>query len=142
MFKFLFIEKNHSIFVQTIRYMLAGMVCFLIDVSLYYVMTVYYGVYYLVSAAIAFLIGVMLNYIANIKWVFSKRSIQNTHQEFGIFMAIELVGLIILEVLIFAFTEYMNVLFLFSKIIANCFVFFWNYFAKRYILFHKNFWEV
>lgn len=121
--------------IQLFRYGFVGGVAFLVDFGSLYFFTEFFGIYYLTSAAIAFLLGLITNYILSISWVFNKRTLNNIKVEFGVFTIIGIVGLTLNEVFIWAFTEKLQLYYLYSKIISAAIILFWNFFARKFTLF-------
>jgi putative flippase GtrA len=121
--------------IQLFRYILVGGMAFAVDFISLFVLTNYLGIYYLISAAIAFILGLFLNYILSVKWVFIRRSIENRTFEFGVFAFIGIVGLGLNEVFIWFFTQDLQIYYLISKILASIIILFWNFFARKFILF-------
>jgi putative flippase GtrA len=121
--------------IQLFRYIFGGGVAFAVDFISLFVLTNYLGIYYLISAAIAFTLGLLLNYILSVKWVFNRRTIENRTFEFGIFAFIGIVGLGLNEVFIWFFTQDLQIYYLISKILASIIILFWNFFARKFILF-------
>ena len=128
-------NRTNNTFIQLFRYTFVGGVAFIVDFSSLFFLTEFLGIYYLTSAAIAFLLGLTTNYILSIVWVFSKRRIKNRWFELGIFAVIGIVGLAFNELLIWFFTEHIHFHYLLSKIVSTVFVYLWNFFARKSILF-------
>jgi len=127
--------KTNNTLIQLFRYTFVGGVAFIFDFGTLFILTEYFNVYYLISAAIAFLLGLTINYFLSIIWVFEKRTIKSKHIEFVIFALIGILGLILNEVFIWSFTEILNIHYLFSKIISTVFVYLWNFFIRKFLLF-------
>ena len=125
-------DKTH---IQMFRYLFVGGAAFIVDFLSLFILTDFFGIYYLISAAIAFILGLIANYFLSISWVFNKRTLKNRHFEFGIFAVIGIVGLGLNEVFIWFFTQDLQVYYLISKIFAAIIILFWNFFARKYILF-------
>ena len=121
--------------IQMFRYLFVGGAAFLVDFLALYILTDFFGIYYLISAAIAFILGLITNYFMSISWVFNKRKLKNRHFEFGVFAAIGLVGLGLNEVFIWFFTQDLQIYYLLSKIFAAVIILFWNFFARKFMLF-------
>ncbi|MBT9151516.1 MAG: hypothetical protein DDT40_01712 [candidate division WS2 bacterium] len=121
--------------IQLFRYVFVGGVAFLVDFGSLYLLTEFFGIYYLTSAAIAFLLGLITNYILSISWVFNKRTLNNIKIEFGVFTIIGIVGLALNVVFIWVFTEKLQLYYLYSKIISAVIILFWNFFARKFTLF-------
>ena len=128
-------RKTNNIFIQLFRYTFVGGFAFIVDFGSLFVLTEFIHIYYLISAAIAFILGLGTNYILSIIWVFDKRIFKNKYIEFMIFGIIGIVGLGLNELFIWFFTEKMHFYYLISKIISTFFVYLWNFFARKFILF-------
>jgi len=136
--RFVLKGKTNSTVVQLFRYTFVGGVAFLFDFGTLYVLTEYFHIYYLVSAGFAFIIGLTINYFLSIKWVFSIRVMKNRTTEFLLFSSIGLVGIGFNELLLWILTDIFLIHYLLSKIITTIFVYFWNFFARKVILFKCN----
>lgn len=120
------------------RYAFVGGFAFLVDFGTLFVLTEYVHIHYLVSAAIAFLFGLITNYVLSVKWVFNSRTMGNRWLEFLWFALIGLAGLGLNELLLWVITEILAIYYLISKIITTIIVYFWNFFARKYVLFTKR----
>jgi putative flippase GtrA len=131
----IFVRKSDRLTVHLIRAVFSSNVAFALDFGLLVLLTEVVHLHYLVSNVIAFMTGTTLLYVLSIYWVFSRRVIQSRHLEYWLFILIGAVGVGFNELLIWAFTEKVHVYYLYSKIIAGCTVFFYNFLSRRYILF-------
>jgi putative flippase GtrA len=136
-FSFVFKGKTNNTFLQLVRYTFVGGFAFIVDFGTLFVLTEYLKIHYLISAGIAFIIGLIINYLLSVNWVFSKRSFGNRFYEVLLFTLIGLVGLGLNELLIWLFTDIVLLYYLLSKIITAFIVYFWNFFARKYLLFNK-----
>jgi len=130
-------SKTDNLFVQIFRYTFVGGIAFIVDFSLLYLLTDLFKIHYLVSAGISFIFGLLVNYLLSILWVFNSRKIKNVMNEFIFFSLIGLFGLGITEVLLWILTDLFVFYYLYSKIITTIIVYFWNFFARKYLLFNK-----
>ncbi len=131
----LFIEKTDNTIIQLFRYTFVGGIAFIVDFSTLYLLTEFVGLHYLHSAAIAFILGLIINYILSILWVFKSRVINKKLFEFIIFAIIGIVGLGLNELIIWFSTEKINLYYLHSKLMSTAIVYFWNFLARKYILY-------
>lgn len=92
---------------------------------------------YLWSAAIAFILGLVTNYLISISWVFQHSGKMNVLQEFTFFAIIGVIGLGLNELIMYVGTDMMHLHYMISKLISTAIVFFWNFFARKFILFNK-----
>ena len=121
--------------IQMFRYLFVGGAAFIVDFLSLFILTDFFGIYYLISAAIAFILGLVANYFLSISWVFNKRKLNKRHVEFGVFALIGVVGLGLNEVFIWFFTQDLQIYYLISKMIAAVIILFWNFFARKLMLF-------
>jgi putative flippase GtrA len=125
----------NSIKIQLLRYVLSGGFTFLADIVCLYLLTEFVGLHYILSSILSFLVGLTLNYLLSIFWIFNKRVMSKKYVEFGIFFLISSIGLGLTVLFMYLFTEIIHLYYLQSKIISAGMVFFWNFSAKKTILF-------
>ena len=133
----LFIGKNSHWFIQLFRYTLVGGLSFVIDYGLLYILTSYWGIYYILSATISFIAGLVINYLISTRWVFNESKLKNRTAEFIIYGLIGVVGLVINNALLYLFTDYLHIYYMVSKLITATIVMIWNFVGRKVILF-KN----
>lgn len=130
--------KTNNTLVQLFRYTFVGGFAFLVDFGTLYILTEYFHIHYLLSAAIAFIFGLIINYLLSVKWVFNNRAMENRWWEFLLFAIIGLVGLGLNELFLWILTDIFLIYYLVSKIITTFIVYFWNFFARKVLLFSKD----
>ena len=123
---------------ELVRYMVVGGLASLVDVGLLVGLTTGVGVYYLHAATIALCCGLLTSYLLSIAWVFQERTWHNPWVEIGLFTLISGVGLMGNGVCMWFLTEYADLHYLYSKMVAALCVFLWNFAAKKWVLFHRS----
>jgi putative flippase GtrA len=136
--KSLFKGKTNNPFLQLFRYTFVGGLAFLVDFGLLILMTEYFHIYYLLSAGIAFVFGLIVNYYLSINWVFNSRVVENKLFEFLVFTLIGIVGLGLNELFLWLLTDKLLLYYIFSKVITTFIVYFWNFFARKLLLFNQH----
>ena len=131
-------NKHKSIIIrQLVLYGIVGGIAFIADYGTLWFLTEYCHHHYLLSAAIAFILGLVINYVLSTKWVFSDRKYKSKWIEFLFFTFIGIVGLGLNEILIFIVSHNLDKHYMIGKIISTIVVFFWNFLARKYLLFKK-----
>jgi putative flippase GtrA len=130
------VKRNNPALVQFIRYFGAALVGYAFDFGGLLFLKEVLGVHYLVAATISFTLGLVVVYILSSRYVFGESKITSRSVEFGLFAAIGVVGLILLNILMWIFTDLLSINYLVSKIIATVFVYAWNFFARR-VMYHN-----
>ncbi len=124
-------KTDRTIFKQFSVYFLVALVGLFFDFTSLILLREILGLYYLVAAACGFSIGLIVVYILSNKFVFSNPKISSTKLQFLLFALIGIIGLGILSILMWLFTEVSGLNYILSKIIATVFVYFWNFFARK-----------
>lgn len=136
-FRKLFTEETDNTFIQLFRYGFVGGAAFLVDYGFLFLLTEVFGIHYLLSATISFILGLITNYLLSVVWVFNNRKLANRWAEFGVFAIIGVIGLGLNALIMYLCTDKIGIHYMLSKIISTVIVFFWNFFARKIILF-KN----
>lgn len=134
----LFVLPTQSTLLQLFRYGFVGGTAFIADYATLYLCTEFLGIHHLISAACAFTLGLVVNYLLSILWVFANHTQNNRWVEFLVFAIIGIFGLGLNEVIIYLGTDIAGLHYMLSKLISTAIVFFWNFFARKIILFKKK----
>ena len=134
----LFKAPTESTFIQLFRYGFVGGLAFLVDYGTLVLLTEFAGMHYLLAATISFILGLITNYLLSITWVFNQHKLNNRWVEFLLFAFIGVVGLGLNDAIMFLCTERCGIHYTLSKIIATATVFFWNFLARKLILFKQS----
>ncbi len=120
---------------QMMRYGIVGVIAFIVDYGILWLLTDGCGLHYLVSAAISFSIAFVCNYLLSIKFVFGESRVKSRVAEFGSFLLIAVTGLILNEVIMYVCSGLFGMHYMLSKVVATVLVFFWNFLARKFLLF-------
>lgn len=137
-FTYFFLAPTNKWYLQLFRYGFVGGIAFVADYCTLFCCTEYLHVHHLISAALGFIIGLIVNYCLSTIWVFSQHTQNSKWIEFSIFAIIGVIGLGLNEFIIFLGTDICGFHYMISKLISTIIVFFWNFLARKYILFRNN----
>jgi putative flippase GtrA len=131
----IFLLPTNEPFIQFIRYIFVGGTAFITDAGTLIILH-NMGIHYLVATAFAFIVGLTVNYSISKKTVFVTTT-KNVGKiaEFAIHGAIGLAGLVLTEIIMFLITDILGVYFMISKVITATIVLFWNFIARKIILY-------
>ena len=133
----IFVGETDNTFLQFFRYLFVGGGAFVVDFGLLFVFTHFLNLHYLLSATLSFIAGLLVNYFISTSWVFNRKTVKNKYLEFFVFAIIGVIGLGFNDLFMWIFTDRFGIYYLLSKIITTVIVYFWNFFARKYILFNK-----
>jgi putative flippase GtrA len=123
---------------EIFKYVIAGGLAFLVDFSVLYVCTEFLDMHYLLSNLLGYFSGLFITYALNTRWVFSYRRYKKTWLEFLIFNAIVVASLGLNQAMMAMLVGIWGMYYLLAKIVSSVCVTAFNYFAKKFILFHPT----
>lgn len=132
--------KSKNIYLEFLRYVLVGGSAFLLDFLIMYFCNeyVFKGEFLYISVFLGYFIGLIYNFILSCAYVFNDgfKKIKNKElRSFFLFVIIGVIGLGLTELLMFLFVDIINLNYMISKIITGIIVVFWNYIARKIIVF-------
>ncbi|MCM1329088.1 MAG: GtrA family protein [Ruminococcus sp.] len=136
-FKNIFVTETDNTVIQLFRYCFVGGAAFVADWLTVIILTETV-MHYLMATAVAFFVGLAVNFALSKLLVFKSDSGKvGKLGEFLVYAVIGAVGLGLTELLMFVFTDALDLHYAVSKIIAAAIVLIWNFFARKVILYKK-----
>ena len=111
----------------------------MVDKLLFLLTRYYFDLDKYISTTIGFSVGLVITYLLSIKWIFNEHRISDRRAEVAIFALIGLVGMGLMILFMWMFTNlfFFNNDFI-SNICSSILVTLWNVLEKKYILFSKS----
>lgn len=119
------------IFNQMIRFSIVGGLSTGVDFLLLTLLTEFMGIPYYISNIFSFFISLFVNYFLSMRYVFTKRNNYSQIKKFISFFALSVVGLIINQVILVLLTQFGDMYYIYSKVIATVIVMIWNFISKK-----------
>jgi putative flippase GtrA len=139
--KGIMITPTSNSFLQIVRYVFVGGVATVVDFALLYLFTDVCQINYLVSAIFAFIGGFISNFVLSKLLVFNSKAVEAKVKPalelLGHFL-IAVIGLGLTALIMYVCTDMIGIFYLVSKIIATAIVLFWNFIARKKILYTDN----
>ena len=117
------------------RYFWAGGLATLADFAVLLLFTEVFDINYLWSNLIAVSVGLVMSYVLCVRWVFLDRRYNRVVLEFPLFVLTCIIGLLLNELLLWAFVEFGGIDYVLAKVIVTGIVFFVNFGVKKVVLF-------
>lgn len=133
----LLVDKTDRTIVQFIRYGMVAVVALAFDFGTYAILVRGFDMHPVLAATIGFSIGLCVNYLLSVLWVFSRRS-RSRRVEMATFLVIGLIGLGLTDLIIWILAIELHWDELLSKLAATGVVFFWNFGARKVLLFKEK----
>ena len=143
-FSKLFVGDTENTFIQFFRYLFVGGLATVVDWGVSYLLFrfVFNEQYAIAANSISFVAGLAVNYLISTFWIFKNSAVESKLKEFLGFAAIGLVGLFITMGITWHFELWLanktSAFQILAKIVSTGAAFFWNFFARKILLFTKK----
>lgn len=116
---------------QFIKFATIGAVGTLIHIAILFILTEFAGVYYMISAVIAFIVALTNNFFMNKFWAFKETSKGKNAKRYIIFTIIATIAFLVNITILYSVTEFLNVHYLISQVIAIAISLWINFFGSK-----------
>jgi len=125
--------------IKMIRFGIVGGMMLLLNVVILFVLTNLLGIYYIISAIVSCLFLTGLSFFLHENWTFNAVT-HHTHKKIWhrivSYYLVSFSGICLNIIILFLLTEYGNVYYLYSSIIASFLVYLWNFSVNEKITWH------
>ena len=104
---------------QFVRFVLAGVFAFAINLVALYFFTDIVGIYYLISTILAFLISFSVSFTLQKFWTFQDNSRDHLHIQLPLYLGMQLTNITLNAALMFVFVEDLHVWYLYSQAVIS-----------------------
>jgi putative flippase GtrA len=136
--KDIFFGKSDNSLIHLVRSVISGSFSSILDFTVLFILVEVFQYHYIISGIIGLILGTSANYILSIKWIFNSRNLENKKLEYIIFIFLGLIGGLLNLLLLWLFTEKAEIYYMYSRIFAATIVFFFNFIARKLILFSST----
>lgn len=84
------VMSRHTIY---LRYLIAGCTAAGTDISLLYIFTDLFGIWYLSSAILAFLVAFVVSFLLQKFWTFRDNGVDGVHKQAASYLGVQIIGL-------------------------------------------------
>jgi putative flippase GtrA len=120
---------------RLIRYFGVGGAAAVVDIGLFTLFAVALGLPYLRVSAASFIIATLVNYFLSVRFVFVSGRRYSPRWEIVLVYVVSAIGLLINQAVLAAAVEVVQSSMIVGKVAATSTVFFWNYLARRLVIF-------
>ncbi len=117
--------------IQFLKFAIVGVINTLVNLIVLYLLTEFFGIYYMVSAVFAFLVAVTNSFILNKIWTFNENISENIFNRYIKFFAVSTFALLINLMILYLFTEFLRIYYMASQIIAIALSLWINFFFNK-----------
>ncbi len=134
-------KQNSGLFKKNIllRYLVSGLLAgALTNLGLLFILTHFFGIFYIYSSIIAFLASITLSFGLQKFWTFSDKELKGVHSQFSRYTILALLGLVINALLMYILVDRAHLWYILAQIIVNAFIAVLNFLMYKFFIFHKK----
>ncbi len=118
---------------KTVRYVISGGTAAFINIGTLFVLTHFFGVWYLTSSIIAFLIALQVSFALQRLWTFEVRSTEGLMRHSTLYFIVAVINTLINTGIVFVLVEYVSMWYVAAQIIAGLAIAMTSFFIYRRI---------
>lgn len=123
---------------QLIKFAFVGAIGTIINLTILYIFTEFFLVYYIISEIFAFIAATINNYILNKFWTFKEKLHEKLIKKYVKYIAISLIALILNISILFILVEYFYLWYIFAELVAIFGAFMINFMGNKLWTFKKK----
>jgi len=123
---------------EFVKFGVVGGMGTLINIAVLYLLTEKFGLYYMVSAVFSFMIAISHNFVLNKAWTFKENVKEEIGKKYFQFVFANVLVLIVNLSLLYFFTEFFGLYYIFSQLLATFITLFLNFFINKAWTFSSN----
>lgn len=116
-----------------VRYIISGGSAAVLNIGTLFVLTHFFGVWYLISSVVAFLVGFLVSFTLQRTWTFDLRTADGLARHTSLYFVVALGNTFLNTVLVFCLVEYMHVWYVAAQIIAGLLIAVTSFFVYKRI---------
>ena len=123
---------------QLIKFACVGAIGTIVNLSILYILTEFFFIYYIISEIFAFIASTINNYILDKFWTFKEKLYEKLIKKYIKFIIISLCALILNITILFILVEYFLIWYIIAELFAICGAFTINFMGNRIWTFKKK----
>ncbi len=113
-----YLSYKKQVIFHFLKFAFVGLIGTILNISILYLSTEYYNLYYIYSAIIAFIIAATVNFLINKVWTFNEKINNKIFLQYLKFLVVSLMALSVNILFLYILTEFVKIYYLVSEVIA------------------------
>ena len=119
------------------RFIVSGGTAAVLHISLAFVFTDIFGIWYLYSSIIAFLCAVGVGFVLQKHWTFQDKEVDGTHLQFLKYGTTSGTALLANAILMYSLVDILDLWYLYAQVLTSGTIAIGNYFIYKYLIFNR-----
>lgn len=120
------------------KYIIAGGTAAVVDLSLLYILTEKFRIWYLMSAILAFIVAFIVSFLLQKFWTFRDSSTDRTHKQVIVYFIVSVFNFILNTSFVYLFTDFLHIHYIISQILASGVLAISSYFIYSLFIFKED----
>ena len=123
---------------QMIKFAIVGAIGTIVNLSILFISTEFFSIYYIISEIIAFFCALINNYILNKIWTFKEKVKYKVIRKYFQYFSITLIALVVNLIILFILVEFFNMWYILAEIVAILGGFLINFSGSKFWTFNET----
>lgn len=123
--------------VRIVRFIVSGTTAALTTLSLLYILTEWFGLWYLFSAIVALAVSICVGFVLQKYWTFTDRT-PLSRAQFGLFVLLNIWNSGINALLLYVLVEYVHIWYILAEILAAGSIAVWSFCIMHFVIFNRS----
>jgi len=120
---------------QVLKYLVSGATVAIVELTLLYVFTQFFGVWYIFSAVLAFLFAFCVSFSLQKFWTFQDKAKEVIHKQASVYLFISVANLGINIVALYLLVQVAGLWYLFAQVLISGAIAVWNFLLYKFVIF-------
>lgn len=132
---------NWHIQKQLFKYLVSGGTVAVFELSLLYVFTEYFGIWYLISAVIAFLFAFCISFTLQKFWTFRDTDRETISKQASLYLTVAVTNLCLNVVALYFLVQVMGLWYMSAQVLITAVIALWSFLLYKFVIFHRTKYE-
>lgn len=123
---------------QVVRYLIAGGVAALTEVTLLYVFTQFFGIWYMFSLVFAFVVTFCVSFSLQKFWTFRDKATHRIHLQASSYLLVALTNLAVNAALLYLLVQYAGLWYIYAQVLINALIATSSFLIYKFAIFTRN----
>lgn len=134
----IFVAARWHISMQLLRFLISGGVTVLTELTFLYVLTHYFGIWYMFSLVFAFAIAFVVSFSLQKFWTFADKRTDGIHIQASSYLFVTLANLAVNAVLLYVLVQFAGFWYIYAQICIDALIAVSSFFIYKFIIFQKD----
>ena len=123
---------------QILKFIISGGTTALFGLTVLYVLTDFFGLWYLLSAVLAFIVGFFISFSLQKLWTFKDKRQDQVYRQLSLYLSVALTNLVLNTALMYLFVDVFGVWYMLAQVIVDLVIAAESFLMYKFIVFKKE----